>query len=75
MVLERVLHFLPPDWLIVPAPMLGRIIPQNRSKIKCQIAKLWCRVATGGYEIRGALDLVGIFCCFLVDRLVGGGGK
>ncbi len=49
-------------WFVIP-PVFGaalsstleRIVPQNRSKVKQQSAKLWCRVATGGGAVRDKL--------------------
>ena len=48
MVLVKLPHFSPPVWFAESAAMLQRIIPENRSKIKCQIAKLWDRQEKNG---------------------------
>ena len=50
----RLIYFLwarfvtPPVFGVALSVITQRIIPQNRSKVKYQSAKLWCRVATGG---------------------------
>ncbi len=43
----------PPVFGVALSLITQRIIPENRSKVKYQSEKLWCRVATGGYESGG----------------------